>query len=335
MSGNIVTVRTAIGEIMQGRENKARAFIWNQTVYQVGSVLGPLVGGYLAQPCHRYPGVCNANSLLDAYPFALPNLLLSTMAALSLVAGFFYIEESLKAHEIVGDDDDGTTALLAGQGPSRSPTFREAMSPQVIHVVVSYALMALQTICFDQIFPVLMVTPRAASYSPFRLNGGLGFESSLAASLISAAGIVFVGLMITVFLVPITYFFLPYLAVLPSSPSWFQITASSAILLAKVMAAVFSFNENSVLLSMAAPSRNTLGLVNGVGQTTDARARALGPAAMSAFIGIGDCVVSGALGWWFLAAVATAGAVQGLWFVDGTDEPCEEAITSGTLLRYA
>lgn len=256
--------------------------------------------------------------------------------------------EAPDSHKIIGeDDDDETAALLEEQTPLSSPSFREAMSPKVIHVIASYALMALHTICFDQIFPVFMVTPRAASYPPFRLNGGLGFESSLAASLISAAGIVFVGLMITVFpfvdrllgslrclqgsvmVYPITYFLLPYLAVLPTSPAWIPITAASAILLAKVVAAVFSFNENSVLLSMAAPSRNTLGLVNGVGQTAAAGARALGPAAMGVFIGLGDHIGSGALEWWFLAAIAAIGAVQGLWVLDETDEPCEEVVTPG------
>ncbi|KAK7408305.1 hypothetical protein QQX98_009507 [Neonectria punicea] len=352
MSGNIVIVRTVIGEIVHGRENKARAFVWGQTAYQVGSVLGPLIGGYLAQPCHQYPGLCNENSPLSAYPFALPNLILSAMAALSFVTGFFYIEESLEApnhHKIVGEDDHDTAPLLVGQTPTPSlnPTFREAMSPSVIRVVVSYALMALHTICFDQIFPVFMVTPQAASHPPLRLNGGLGFESNLSASLIQAAGIVFVLLMITVFplvdrwlgslrclqgslmIYPVTYLLLPYLAVLPASPAWIPITAASAILVAKSVAAVFSFNESSVLLSTAAPSHNTLGLVNGIGQTAAAGARALGPAAMGVFIGLGDRVGSGALGWWFLAAVSAIGAVQGLSVVDDTDELSEEVVAPG------
>ncbi|EEU41255.1 uncharacterized protein NECHADRAFT_83480 [Fusarium vanettenii 77-13-4] len=346
LSGNIVIVRTVIGEIVHGRENKARAFVWNQTVYQVGSVLGPLVGGYLAQPCRQFPEMCDANSLLYTYPFALPNLALSAMAALSFAVAFFLVEESLEKpddRKIMGGEDDESTALLSAHEPPRSPSFRDAISSKVIHVVLSYALMALHTICFDQIFPVFMVTSRAASHPPFYLDGGLGFESSLAASLISAAGIVFVCLMITVFPVvdrwlgsllclqgsvmiyPITYLLLPYLSVLPASPAWIPITGASTILLAKAVAAVFSFNENSVLLSMASPSRNTLGIVNGIGQTAAAGARALGPAAMGIFIGLGDRVGSGALGWWFLAAVAAVGALQGLWVVDEPDEPSNEA----------
>lgn len=268
------------------------------------------------------------------------------MAAFSLVTGFFYIEESLMApssHKIAREEDNETTALLAPDEHSCSPTLLDGLTPQVVHVVVSYALMALHTICFDQIFPVFMVTPRATSHLPFRLNGGLGFESSLAASLISAAGFVFVGLMITTFpivdrwlgstrclqgsimIYPVTYFLIPYLAVLPTSSAWIPVAATSAIMLSKVVAAVFSFNESALLLSMASPSPNTLGLVNGIGQTAAAGARALGPAAMGIFISLGDNVGSGALGWWFLAAVAAVGVVQGLWVIDETNKPCEDA----------
>ena len=155
----------------------------------------------------------------------------------------------------------------------------------------------------------------------------------------SATGIVFVGLMLTVFplfdsrfgsvcclrgslvLYPFTYFIIPYLALLPGLPSSTPVVAASAILLSKSLAAIFSFNETAVLLSMAAPSHNTLGLVNGVGQTAAAGARAVGPAVMGFFIGIGDRIGSeAALGWWFLAAIAALGTVQGFWVVDEPDE---------------
>lgn len=297
--------------------------------------------------------------MFDAYPFILPNLTLSVVAATSFVAGFFYIEEvriawchhsrrmlilylqkSLEASKqqtAIFEDNEEREALLTDETRAYKPSLKEAISPKVIQVIVSYALMAFHTICFDQLFPVFMVTPHATSHLPFLLNGGLGFGTNLSASLISAAGVFFVGLMVTVFplvdswlgsirclqsslmIYPLTYSLLPYLVALPESPAWIQITATSAVLVAKSVAAVFSFNENSVLLSAVAPSRNTLGLINGIGQTAAAGARGLGPAAMGFFIGVGDSIGSGALGWWFLAAVAVVGAVQGLFVEDGAE----------------
>lgn len=90
--GNVVIVRTMIGDMVPRREQKARAFAWNQTIYQTGAVLGPLAGGYLARPCQQYPGLCEGGkwSLLSDYPYALPNLVLSALAALSFIVGYFF-----------------------------------------------------------------------------------------------------------------------------------------------------------------------------------------------------------------------------------------------------
>ncbi|EPE04129.1 mfs transporter [Ophiostoma piceae UAMH 11346] len=53
LCGNIVITRTMIGDMVHGRENKSRAFAWNQTVYQIGTVVGPFIGGFFVQPFSR------------------------------------------------------------------------------------------------------------------------------------------------------------------------------------------------------------------------------------------------------------------------------------------
>ena len=95
LSGNIVITRTMIGDMVHGRENKARAFAWNQTAYQVGTVAGPFLGGYLVQPCAQVLNLCQGGrfALLQEYPFALPNLLIAFLVASSLVVAYFYLEE--------------------------------------------------------------------------------------------------------------------------------------------------------------------------------------------------------------------------------------------------
>lgn len=202
------------------------------------------------------------------------------------------------------------------------------MSPGVIHLILNYAIMALHTICFDQIFPVFLATAPATSTLPFKLLGGLGLGTDTVATFMSASGILSIALMITLFpaindrfgtlvcmraslfFYPVTYFVLPYIVTLPSSSTWIRLVAVSAILGSKTLAAVFSFNDSSILLSTAAPSHNTLGLVNGTAQTAAAAARALGPVLMGLFISLGDKIRYDALGWWFLATMGGMGVVQ-------------------------
>lgn len=227
------------------------------------------------------------------------------------------------------DEPTEDTFLLPASPKKTEPlSFGDAVTPPVVHVVLSYGIMALHTICFDQLFPVFLSTSPEKSTLPFLLKGGLGLGSDTVATYMSASGILSIVLMITVFpvvdsrfgslaclnastcLYPATYCLLPYLAVLPSSPAGVRLGAVSAVLFTKTLAAVFSFNESSVLLSTAAPSHRTLGVVNGLAQTGAAAARSLGPVGMGLFMRLGSRIGCDALGWWFLAATGVVGVVQ-------------------------
>lgn len=216
-------------------------------------------------------------------------------------------------------------------------------APKVVHVTLSYAFMALHTICFDQIFPVFLATSPVADQDQtrpplvralFYTKGGLGYASTTVASFVSASGLLSIALMVSIFppvdtrfgslrclrasllAYPLLYALLPYLVLLPQAPAWICLGGVSLLFALKTLAAVFSFNDNAILLNVAAPSPQALGLVNGVAQTAANGARALGPASMGFFISLGDRAGSNAFGWWFLAAVAVMGAVQGFWVSD-------------------
>ncbi|OAA58427.1 major facilitator superfamily transporter multidrug resistance [Niveomyces insectorum RCEF 264] len=356
LSGNVVITRTMIGDMVHGRENKARAFAWNQTAYQVGIVVGPFIGGYLVEPCVQVPGLCRGGrfALLQAYPFALPNLVIAGLLVVSLCVAYFHLAESLiPATKFHTSSDDETSPLIAHNHHESLPSLDASASSQtsgsavfsskVVHVVLSYAFMALHSICFDQIFPVFLATSRVRDEdhtgSPFshallHPKGGLGYSSTTVASFMSASGLLSIVLMVSIFppvdtffgslhclrgsqmVYPAVYVLLPYLVLLPASPTWVRLTGVALICVLKTAAAVFSFNDNAILLNVAAPSPQALGLVNGLAQMAANGARALGPAVMGLFIRLGDHTGSNALGWWFLAVVGALGAFQGFWVTD-------------------
>ena len=219
-------------------------------------------------------------------------------------------------------------------------------SSKVIHVSLSYAFMALHTICFDQILPVFLASQPTqnqdqlkASLVDFLIHpkGGLGYSSSSVATFISMSGLLSVVLMVSIFptvdaffgsltclrasllVYPLVYVMIPYLVFLPIAPAWVRLAGVALVFALKTLAAVFSFNDNAILLNVAAPSPHALGLVNGMAQTAANGARALGPAAMGYFIGLGAKVDSNAFGWWFLAVVGVTGAVQGFYVSDEND----------------
>ena len=64
------------------------------------SVLGPALGGALAQPCISYPSLFVRGTLFDRFPFLLPNLVCATILAFGVLIGLLFLEETheLKKH---------------------------------------------------------------------------------------------------------------------------------------------------------------------------------------------------------------------------------------------
>ncbi|KAL8694568.1 MAG: hypothetical protein Q9218_000824 [Villophora microphyllina] len=58
------------------------------------SILGPLIGGALAEPCKNYPHWFSQGTLFGSYPFLLPNLVCSVILVVGIVIGILFLEET-------------------------------------------------------------------------------------------------------------------------------------------------------------------------------------------------------------------------------------------------
>ena len=58
------------------------------------SIMGPALGGALAQPCDNYPTVFPRGTIFDHYPFLLPNLVCAAVLAVGVVIGILFLEET-------------------------------------------------------------------------------------------------------------------------------------------------------------------------------------------------------------------------------------------------
>lgn len=58
------------------------------------SILGPALGGALAQPCENYPTIFARGTILDRFPFLLPNLVCAVILAVGVVVGILFLEET-------------------------------------------------------------------------------------------------------------------------------------------------------------------------------------------------------------------------------------------------
>jgi hypothetical protein len=63
-------------------------------VWSIGTIIGPAIGGTFADPHESFPNVFPEGGLFARFPYLLPNLLCAGLLAVSIVLGYFLLEET-------------------------------------------------------------------------------------------------------------------------------------------------------------------------------------------------------------------------------------------------
>lgn len=102
LNGNVGVMRTMISEIVREKKFQSRAFLLLPMCFNIGVIIGPVLGGLLSDPVGSYPRVFGEGSLLGGkdgvwwlthWPYALPNLLSAVFLFSSATAVLFGLEE--------------------------------------------------------------------------------------------------------------------------------------------------------------------------------------------------------------------------------------------------
>ncbi|KAH0049556.1 MFS transporter, partial [Aureobasidium melanogenum] len=103
LNGNIGVMRTMISEIIRDKKYQSRAFLLLPMTFNIGVIIGPILGGLLADPAGNYPASFGSIAWLKQWPYALPNLVSSVFLFLSAMVVLLGLEES---HELLRDKPD-------------------------------------------------------------------------------------------------------------------------------------------------------------------------------------------------------------------------------------
>ncbi|KAF5185882.1 Zinc induced facilitator-like, partial [Thalictrum thalictroides] len=114
LNGALGPVKAYASEVSRP-EHQALGLSLVSTAWGIGLIVGPAVGGFLAQPAEKYPDIISKESLLGRFPYLLPCLCISMVGVVVCVA-CFWLPETL--HRNHGDNDGGDSfeALEASQG---------------------------------------------------------------------------------------------------------------------------------------------------------------------------------------------------------------------------
>ncbi|TVY65555.1 putative membrane protein, partial [Lachnellula suecica] len=94
-NGNVGVMRTMVSEIVQEKKYQAKAFIIFPMCYNIFVIIGPVLGGLLANPAENYPDLLGHIGWLKKYPYAPPSLLAAIILLCSAIAIFLGMAETL------------------------------------------------------------------------------------------------------------------------------------------------------------------------------------------------------------------------------------------------
>ncbi|WYZ41731.1 hypothetical protein EsH8_V_000626 [Colletotrichum jinshuiense] len=411
-NGNVGVLRTMISEIVREKKFQARAFILLPMTFNIGVIIGPILGGLLSDPAGSYPSLFGDVAFFRKYPYAAPNLLSAVFLCCAAISVWLCLEETHDALREEGPDlgsrvgssiaalirrlfarrrpgagDAAYTPLHSSSAsttdvdvemspestapPKQKPRpryrhrlpFRRIFTRNVVLTFAAHFLLAFHVGTFNSLWFVFLSTPTstAPSHLPFRFSGGLGMAPQSVGMAMAVLGVIGISLQLFVYprlsahlgtvrawrlflyMFPVTYFLVPYLAVVPTTAAapppgpkggpaiWFAIVG---VLLFQVLGRTFALPGQTILINNCTPHPSVLGTIHGLGQSVSSAARTIGPVLCGYLYGQG--LANGVVGavWWGLAGVAMMGVVASLlvWegdgheiWMDGDELAAEEA----------
>lgn len=95
LNGNVGVMRAMTSEIVVEKKFQSRAFLLLPICFNIGVILGPIMGGMLAEPVSTYPSVFGDVEWMRLYPYALPNIVSAAILMASVLFVFFGMDETL------------------------------------------------------------------------------------------------------------------------------------------------------------------------------------------------------------------------------------------------
>ncbi|CEL60262.1 Protein ZINC INDUCED FACILITATOR-LIKE 1 OS=Arabidopsis thaliana GN=ZIFL1 PE=2 SV=1 [Rhizoctonia solani AG-1 IB] len=296
LNGNTGVSKSMVVELTD-ETNQAQAFAILPIVWSTGSTLGPFLGGTLSHPAKLLPSVFDT-PFWNKYPYFLPCLIAAIYAGFVFVVGALFLKET----HVVHNDDIVNHTTESGGAPTRPAQLRRTVSVQSVLTkraciaITNYAFLAFSDITYFGLLPVVF----AVGVN----NGGLGFSPREIGLILGLQGIV-TGLVQVFFFAPIHRRFgtkgiyvtgylcysllilsLPIMHALAAMRMKWAVWVLLGLHIAVSCPAFMTFSCVAIYVNSSAPSKDSLGTLNGISQTTISIIRAIGPAAATSLFSL-------------------------------------------------
>ncbi|KAG9308879.1 major facilitator superfamily domain-containing protein [Chiua virens] len=332
VSGNVAVIHSILGEITDDTNQDFAVPIYSLS-WPTGTIIGPLIGGMLANAATRYPRYFSW-PIFVKHPYLPPCIVSAACALLGASLGYMLIKETLPSKR--KDGHSGARTLSAAESHNNADSsYAENTSvmallsiPAIRALTISGFALSFLNLSFDVVFTLFCYTPLDA--------GGLGLEPAVIGDVFASAGLLSVFLRlfampyilrhfdyaktynVCMYIWPVTFILLPPLnfiarANAPSAPASALMWTGLLVVFSLSKVAAIPHTLSMLLIKQHAPSPSALGRSNGLVQFAMCIARAVAPIMVSTlFTGINgiEWVQRHELGWIWVV-VMVVGAILG------------------------
>ncbi|KAF7087376.1 hypothetical protein CFC21_090570, partial [Triticum aestivum] len=178
LNGIIGPIRAYAIEVCRP-EHHAIALSLVSTAWAIGLILGPTIGGYLAQPTEKYPKLFPVDSLFGRFPYLLPCLCISVFSFPVLIS-CVWLPETLHNHNTDEKEDQASESLTAIFSTTEVIVEHNITSTTKNNVLKNWPLMS-SIILFCIIFSLWAESDRK--------YGGLSFSSEDVGQVLAITGV--------------------------------------------------------------------------------------------------------------------------------------------------
>ncbi|GMN67531.1 hypothetical protein TIFTF001_036588 [Ficus carica] len=192
LCGILGPMRAYASEICR-KEYQALGMSIISTAWGLGLIIGPALGGYLAQPAEKFPNVFSQESLFGRFPYLLPCLLISIFA-LGVTFMCCWLPETLHFHAKKEEEHEEfcSSSETTTYGTDRKenlqdseetcPTSQQSLLKNwpLLSSIIVYCVFQLHDMAYSEIFPLWAVSPKD--------HGGLNYSSSEVGEVLAISG---------------------------------------------------------------------------------------------------------------------------------------------------
>ncbi|KAK9067477.1 hypothetical protein SSX86_014807 [Deinandra increscens subsp. villosa] len=290
LNGLLGVIRAYACELFR-EEHQALGLSSISTAWGIGLIIGPALGGYLAQPAEKFPSIVSSDSLLGRFPYLLPCLCISIFALFVTIAAIWLPEtlhihkrNELEAASYVSDTEEKTDEKEG------SSFISLLMNWPLMSSIFVYCVFSLHDMAYTEIFSLWAVSPKSL--------GGLNYTTVDVGTVLSLTGVGLLFLQSTLYPIAERMFgpimvvricgvlsiplltSYPYIAILSGFMLSFTLNCASIV---KNVLAV-SIITGTFMLQNKAVDQNQRGAANGIAMTLQSTFKAIGPACGGALL---------------------------------------------------